>query len=105
MKEVYLGNGNNLTIKTSNVVTLYDTFMVLDKKKTIELQVTITADFNTVPEKYHEIFLNILSAKYYNKTSFGDNAFSQCKAEEIKWWRFWKRLIRKTKGYESKDNR
>jgi hypothetical protein len=91
MEEVFLGNGNNLTIKSSSIVTLHETFMVTDKKKSVQLQVTITADFSTIPEKYHEIFLNVLSSKYYNKASFGDNAFSQCRADDIKWWQFWKK--------------
>lgn len=91
MEEVFLGNGSNLTVKPSMIVTLHETFIVTDKKKPIELHVTVTADFNTIPEKYHEVFLNILSAKYYNKVSFSDNIFSQCRAEEGKWWQFWKK--------------
>jgi hypothetical protein len=44
-----------------------------------------------IPEKYHEVALNILTAKYLNKVSFGDNPFSECKPiVKRKWWEFWK---------------
>ena len=33
MKEIFLGNGSNLTVKPSMIVTLHETFMVTDKKK------------------------------------------------------------------------
>ena len=43
------------------------------------------------PEKYHEIFLNVLTSKYLGKVSFGDNPFSECKPMiRRKWWQFWK---------------
>jgi hypothetical protein len=57
----------------------------------IELNVKIEADFNTIPEQYHEVFLNIMTAKYNNKVSFGNNPFSQClPAPKRRWWQFWK---------------
>jgi hypothetical protein len=55
------------------------------------LTVDISADLNTIEEKYHEVFLNVLSAKYLNRVSFGDNPFSKCKPpEKRKWYQFWK---------------
>ena len=34
---------------------------------------------------------NVLSSKYLNKASFGDNPFSECKPiVKRKWWEFWK---------------
>jgi hypothetical protein len=60
-------------------------------KDPIELNVKIEADFNTVPSEYHEIFLNMLTSKYSNKASFGDNPFSVCKPRpKRKWYQFWK---------------
>jgi hypothetical protein len=45
----------------------------------------------TVPEEYHEIFLNMLTSKYYGKVSFGDNPFSRCvPKKEKRWWQFWR---------------
>ncbi len=43
----------------------------------IELKIKIEADFNTIPDEYHEIFLNMITSKYYGKVSFSDNQFSQ----------------------------
>jgi type I restriction-modification system DNA methylase subunit len=44
-----------------------------------------------IPEKYHEVFLNIMTAKYSNKVSFGDNPFSQClPTPKKRWFQFWK---------------
>ena len=66
---------------------------ILDSSiKPIELDIKIEADFNTVPEKYHEVFLNIMTAKYNSKVSFGDNPFSKCQpAPKKHWYQFWKK--------------
>jgi hypothetical protein len=58
----------------------------------IEFKVKITADMADIPEKYHEVALNMITSKYINKVSFGHNPFSQCKPPvKRKWWQFWKR--------------
>jgi hypothetical protein len=55
------------------------------------LSVEISADFDTIPEEYQEVFLNMMSAKYLSRVSFGDNPFSQCQpAPKRKWYQFWK---------------
>jgi spore coat protein CotF len=95
MKEVFLGNGNNLNIQTSQIVELKETLVLLDtvtgENEAIELNVSITADFSTIPEKYHEVFLNMMTAKYYNRTSFSHNPFSQCLSTKKKhWYQFWR---------------
>lgn len=79
-------------IKTSRNVKLYNTLtLVGEDGKTIDLNVEIEADFETIPSKYHEVFLNMLMAKYYSKVSFGDNPFSQCLPPKRKrWYQFWK---------------
>jgi hypothetical protein len=64
--------------------------LINGSKEPIELDVKIIADFSTIPERYHEIFLNIMASKYYNKASFGDNPFSKClPPKKKKWWQFW----------------
>jgi coproporphyrinogen III oxidase-like Fe-S oxidoreductase len=92
MNEIFFGGGNNLIIQTSKNVQLRETLVLINgQKEPIELDVKITADFNTIPEKYHEVFLNIMSSKYYNRVSFGDNPFSQCvPPKKKKWYQFWK---------------
>ena len=90
-EEIFVGFGSHLNVQTSQLVTLNETITVMEGNNPIELNVKIEADFNTVPEKYHEIFLNVLTSKYLNKVSFGDNPFSECKpVVKRKWWQFWK---------------
>jgi len=91
-KEIFLGMGANLNVETAQLVTVYDTVSLHTLNNDwIQLNVKIEADLSTVPEKYHEVFLNILSAKYVGKVSFGENPFSQCVPEPKKrWWQFWK---------------
>lgn len=87
----HLGNGDFINIKSSQIVKLNEQFVVYDIEGPIYLTVDVTADFAEIPEKYHEIFYNILSAKYLNKANFGDNPFSECKPiVKRKWWQFWK---------------
>jgi hypothetical protein len=53
--------------------------------------VEVSADFAKIDRKYHEIFFNVLTSKYLNKVSFGENPFSECKPMvKRKWWQFWK---------------
>ncbi len=83
--------GEWIDIKTSTVVKLQETLIVQHNNGPIVLKVDITADFNTIPQDYHEIFLNVLSSKYLGKVNFGDNPFSQCRpVQKRKWYQFWK---------------
>jgi len=90
--EVYLGGGKNLQIKPASLVTLDQTLTLLTPKDgAYQLNVSIQADFETIPDKYKEVFLNMMSSKYLNSVSFGDNPFSLCLPPvEKKWWQFWK---------------
>lgn len=88
--DLNLGN-DHISVKTSNLVKLKELFMAHTQDGPIELEVEIVADFSTIPEKYHEVFLNVLTSKYLNKVSFGDNPFSECKpVVKRRWWQFWK---------------
>jgi len=90
-KEIHLGLGSHLNVQTAQLVSLHETLVVMEGNTPIELNVKIEADFNTIPEKYHEIFFNVLSSKYHGKVSFGDNPFSLClPPKKKKWWQFWK---------------
>ena len=58
----------------------------------ITLEFEVVADFNKIPEKYHEIFLNMLTSKYLDHVSFGDNPFSQCNPpKKRRWWQIFRR--------------
>jgi hypothetical protein len=90
--EINLGGGLNLEMRSARMVNTYQTlYLTTTDKGTITLSVNISADFDTVPEESHEVFINIMSAKYLNRVSFGDNPFSQClPAPKKRWWQFWK---------------
>jgi len=90
-QEFHIGNGQFINIKTTNVVKLYEQFIVYTEDGPVSLNVEVLADFATIDKKHHEIFYNVLTSKYMNKASFGDNPFSECKPiVERKWWQFWK---------------
>jgi hypothetical protein len=80
-----------VSIKTSTLVTLSELFIVQTLDGPITLEVEINADMENIPERYREVFLNVLTSKYANQVSFGDNPFSECKPiVKRKWWQFWK---------------
>lgn len=72
-------------------MSLQDTVSVTVNKEIIPLTVKIEADFESIPEQYHEVFLNVLTAKYYSRVALGSNPFSKYpRATKRRWWQFWK---------------
>jgi hypothetical protein len=92
MSEIYLGNGNNFTIQTSKNVELRETLSLMTENgESIDLDVKIMADFENIPEEYHEVLINMMTVKYYGRVSFGDNPFSKClPPTRKKWYQVWK---------------
>jgi len=89
--QINVGNSDFVNVRTSTTVKLREYFTVVTQEGPIDLDVEITADFVNIPEKYHEVFLNVLTSKYNNKVNFGQNPFSECKPiVKRKWWQFWK---------------
>lgn len=89
-KEIELG-GSFIDIKTSMIVKIHQRLVVQHENGPVDLVVDISADFNTIPQKYHEIFLNVMSSKYLGKVNFGNNPFSDCRPiQKRKWYQFWK---------------
>jgi hypothetical protein len=93
--ELYLGGGANINVRAAKVVTLHNNLKLITiGDGGVSLDVKIEADFDTIPEKYHEVFLNMLSSKYLDTVSFGDNPFSMCvPPPKKKWWQFWKASV------------
>jgi hypothetical protein len=90
--EINLGGGYNLDLRSSRIVSTKQTLYLSTAQGSIPLNVDISCDFDSIPKEYHEVFLNIFSAKYLNRVSFGDNPFSQClPAPTKRWWQFWKK--------------
>jgi hypothetical protein len=92
--EIYLGGGNNIMMAKSQLVKCQEILTLMTPADgAIQLNVNIEADFDTIPEKYHEVFLNMVSSKYLKTTSFGDNPFSMClPTPKKKWYQFWKKV-------------
>ena len=92
MEEIILGSGNNLIMTTSKLVSCHEVLtLVVNGKRSISLDIKVQADFDTIPEEYHEIFLNMMTSKYCKAVSFGDNPFSKCQpAPKRRWYQFWK---------------
>ena len=93
--DIYLGAGNNINVRKASIVSVYNTLKLMTiTDGAIQLDIKIEADFDTIPEKYHEVFLNMVSAKYIDSVSFGDNPFSQCiPTPKKKWYQFWKASV------------
>jgi hypothetical protein len=89
--ELFLGGGH-LNIQSTQYVETYNSLKLITiTDGAIELNVEIKADFSKIPEKYHEVFLNMMTTKYYGRVSFGDNPFSKCLPPiRKKWYQFWK---------------
>lgn len=89
--EHHIGSGAYMNIKTSAIVKLNEQFVIYTEDGPVTLTVEVSADFAKIDKKYHEIFFNVLTSKYLNKVSFGDNPFSECRPMvKRKWWQFWK---------------
>ena len=93
--EIYLGGGANINVKKASIVTVHNSLKLITiSDGAIALDIKIEADFDSIPEKYHEVFLNMVSAKYLDSVSFGDNPFSLCvPTPKKKWWQFWKASV------------
>jgi len=90
-RDIIFTQGEYLKVKTTTMVKLNEVLVVNTEEGPVELLVDITADFNTIDKKYHEIFFNVLTSKYLGRVSFGDNPFSECKpVQKRKWYQFWK---------------
>ena len=93
MKATYNLGADNVLIKSTTSVRFHEYFtLTTHDDGAIDLMVEITADLVDVPEKYHEVMLNMLSSKYINKVSFGHNPFSKCNPpnHKAKWWQIWR---------------
>lgn len=93
MKATYNLGADNVLVKSTTSVRFNEYFTLSTPDDgPIDLVVEITADLVDIPEKYHEVMLNMLSSKYINKVSFGHNPFSKCNPpnQKSKWWQIWK---------------
>jgi len=92
MKKEYNLGPDNVVVKSTTNITFHEYFTLLTVDDgSLDLKVEITAEGVDIPEKYHEVMINMLSSKYINKVSFGHNPFSKCNLpQKRKWWNFFK---------------
>ena len=93
--DIYLGGGSNINVRKASIVSVYNVLkLITPNDGAISLDIKIEADFDTIPEKYQEVFLNMISTKYLDSVSFGDNPFSKCQPPpRKKWWQIWKASV------------
>lgn len=74
---VDLNSNCQYEFKMSSVMTMRELFTIITEEGKVHLDVTISADFENVPEKYRELFINMLTSKYMNTVSMKNNVFSK----------------------------
>lgn len=80
-------------IKTTKVLTMKDEFTIICDNEPIVLEVEISADFEKVPEKYREMFLNMMTSKYMNVVTLDNNIYSNTYVEKKVKKNFFKRIF------------
>jgi DNA topoisomerase IB len=93
--DINFGNLDNITIKSNLIVRIDNKLVLHAPNGSHEINVRIHCDLEQVPEEYREVFLNMLTVKYLNKTSFVDNPFSKCYEASKPWY---SRLVEKIKN-------
>lgn len=63
--------------------------------KTVDLEVQIKANFEKIPEQYHQTFLSMMSARYGGIVKLYDNTevlpFQRIEQSKKRWYQFWKK--------------
>jgi len=91
--ELYIGDGNTLVVKSSYVVELNDELKLLTSDhSSVNLNVKISANFEKVPDEYHQVFLQMMSARYGGSINCYDNItpFEIPKPKKKKWYQIFK---------------
>ena len=91
--ELYIGNGNHLTVKSSYLVEMRDELKLLKTDdSSVNLTVKITANFENIPDEYHQVFLQMMSARYGGSINCYVNItpFEIPKPKEKKWYQIFK---------------
>ena len=83
----YTIQGDGIQVKSATQVRIVNHLSLATPQETLDIKVVITTDFEDIDPKYHEILLNMLTSKYLDKVSFGDNPFSACQPKPKTWIR------------------
>jgi hypothetical protein len=91
--ELYIGDGNTLVVKSSYVVEMSDELkLLISDHKSVNLNVKILANFENVPDEYHQVFVQMMSARYGGSINCYVNItpFEIPKPKKKKWYQIFK---------------
>lgn len=92
--DLLLGDTNHLKVKTTYTVEMYDKLnLTRPGKPPVSLDITIVANFESIPEEYHNTFIQMLSVRYGGTVNCYENIepFAIIKKQKRKWWQILKR--------------
>jgi len=72
-------------------MSMREEFTIMTEDGNVSLEVTISADFEGIPEKHRELFINMLTSKYMNVVSISNNIYINKK--EIKNYNIFERIV------------
>jgi len=91
--EFHIGDGKHLMVKSSTIVSMNDQLRLMTGEgKSITLNVEIKADFDKIPQLYHQMFLQMLQIRYGGIVNIWDNTqpFTPPEKQKKKWYQIWK---------------
>jgi hypothetical protein len=91
--EFHIGDGKHLTVKTSTVVQMNDQLKLMTGEgKGITLDIEIKADFDKIPQEYHQMFMQMMQIRYGSIVNIWDNTqpFTKPESKKKRWYQIWK---------------
>lgn len=91
--EFYIGDTSYLTMKTSTIIEMRDRLkLMVGNGESVDLDVSIKADFEKIPPEYHQLFCQMMSVRYGGIVNVWDNTqpFAKPPLKNKKWYQFWK---------------
>jgi hypothetical protein len=85
-KHISVGDYCEYELKSSSIVQMKEDFTIITEDGEVKLDVTISADFEEIPEKYRELFINMMTTKYMNRVTISNNLFSKYNPTPKKSW-------------------
>lgn len=92
--EYYIGDTSYLTMKSSTIIEMRDQLKLLvEDGKSVNLDISIKADFDKIPSEYHQLFCQMMMVRYGGVVNIWDNKqpFAKPEIKKKKWYQFWKR--------------
>lgn len=91
--EIHVGDAKYLTMKTSTIIEMRDRLkLMVGNGESVELDVTIKADFDNIPSEYQQLFCQMMTVRYGGIVNIWDNTqpFVKPEVKNKKWYQFWK---------------